>query len=58
MAYSAENQYLITHAGVSAIWLWRVYNQMVQKMSWIDLPMDYHRMDYPEAQKYKYFHIK
>lgn len=55
MAYSAGNQYLITHAGVSAIWLWRTYNQLVYNMDWHDLPMDYHRMDYPEAQKYKYF---
>lgn len=55
MAYSAGNQYLITHAGVSAIWLWRVYNQLVHCMDWRKLPMEYHRMDYPEAEKYKYF---
>lgn len=55
MAYSAGNEYLVTHAGVSAIWLWRTYNQLVNTMKWVDLPLEYHRMDYPELQKYKYF---
>lgn len=55
MAYSVGNEYLVTHAGVSAVWLWRVYNQLIYGMDWFDLPMEYRRMDYPEAQKYKYF---
>jgi len=55
MAYSAGNQCLITHAGVSAIWLWRVYNQLIYNMDAWSLPMDYHRMDYKEANKFKLF---
>lgn len=55
MAYSAGNQYLITHAGVSAVWLWRVYNQLVYDMKAYDLPMDYHRMDYEESNRFKSF---
>lgn len=55
MAYSINNEYLVSHAGVSAIWLWRTYNQVVYGMKPYELPLDYHRMDYPEAQKYKYF---
>lgn len=51
VAYSVNNQYLITHAGVSALWLYRVFHFMDGNMK-IPRRGDYLDLSYLEANDF------
>lgn len=52
VAYSADNQYLISHAGVSAVWMWRMMCLLQTDLQHYQLPLDYINLEYPEAEKF------